>query len=412
MSAANVLRPSGYLARVTGEVRELKANPPDGVHAWPRDSDSLHAIADNTGSQSSSSSSAAASSSSTVAVAGFWIDAVITGPDASPYAAGSFRVECCLPRDYPFTPPHCRFVTHIYHPNIDATGRICVDILKTGPESGKWKAQYNLRVVLATIRQLLMEPNADDPLDADIASEYKSNRVLFARKARAATAKHATTSATDAATVATGQSDTATPAEQEQPKPEGQRQQPAKKFGGGWSKLALGKLRTSMASPTPSPPPTVIQQPAPKVTTGEKRPREEPEKESDADDERNEEQSIPKRHKATSLPVAQAAQASAQAQAPAPAPEPAPEPATAAAHVPNSVHGPLPQQKHSVPAKSFTSIVQTHKFSSVAPAADKGPAATTAKPSSLLRGAATGFGRGQKSSAYGFTGFSKFNARK
>ena len=27
-------------------------------------------------------------------------------------------------------PPKCRFITRIYHPNVDALGRICLDILK------------------------------------------------------------------------------------------------------------------------------------------------------------------------------------------------------------------------------------------------------------------------------------------
>jgi ubiquitin-protein ligase len=52
------------------------------------------------------------------------------GPKDTPYAGGNFQLELFLPDGYPMVPPKVRFLTKIYHPNIDSLGRICLDILK------------------------------------------------------------------------------------------------------------------------------------------------------------------------------------------------------------------------------------------------------------------------------------------
>ena len=58
-------------------------------------------------------------------------------------------------------------MTPIYHPNIDAGGRICLDTLKMPPK-GSWKPALNVPATLSMIRLLMAEPNADDGLVPDI----------------------------------------------------------------------------------------------------------------------------------------------------------------------------------------------------------------------------------------------------
>lgn len=67
-------------------------------------------------------------------------------------------------------PPKVRFITPIYHPNIDRLGRICLDILKD-----KWSPALQIRTVLLSIQALMGAPNPEDPLANDVASHWKTD---------------------------------------------------------------------------------------------------------------------------------------------------------------------------------------------------------------------------------------------
>ncbi|XP_066059923.1 ubiquitin-conjugating enzyme E2 T isoform X1 [Chamaea fasciata] len=116
--------------------------------------------------------------------------AQILGGVDTPYEKGIFNLEIIVPERYPFEPPKIRFLTPIYHPNIDSAGRICLDILKLPPK-GAWRPSLNISTLLTSIQLLMAEPNPDDPLMADISSEYKYNKQLFLLNAREWTEKYA-----------------------------------------------------------------------------------------------------------------------------------------------------------------------------------------------------------------------------
>lgn len=113
-------------------------------------------------------------------------EATIIGPTETPYEGGIFKLKILFPADYPFKPPKITFETPIYHPNINANGGICLDILKD-----QWSPALNITKVLLSICSLLDEPNPDDPLMPEIAQLFKSNKAEFNRLAREYTIKHA-----------------------------------------------------------------------------------------------------------------------------------------------------------------------------------------------------------------------------
>uniref|UniRef100_A0A6Q2YQE7 Ubiquitin-conjugating enzyme E2T (putative) n=1 Tax=Esox lucius TaxID=8010 RepID=A0A6Q2YQE7_ESOLU len=158
--------------------------------------------------------------------------AQIVGGDGTPFEGGLFSLEIKVPERYPFEPPKMRFLTPIYHPNIDNAGRICHDALKLPPKvketetdvrlridlnnsfcgrlmntfqepntdshfcvcvcaQGAWRPSLNISTVLTSIQLLMANPNPDDPLMADISAEFKYSKPVYLEKAKRWTEMHA-----------------------------------------------------------------------------------------------------------------------------------------------------------------------------------------------------------------------------
>ncbi|KAJ0397969.1 hypothetical protein P43SY_003877 [Pythium insidiosum] len=105
---------SAMRARMRKEIEMLESDPPYGISAWPKD-DQLDRL-----------------------------EAQILGPEGSPYEGGVFLLDIEISERYPFEPPKVRFVTSIYHPNIDDAGRICLDTLKVQPKTDLYKHNREL----------------------------------------------------------------------------------------------------------------------------------------------------------------------------------------------------------------------------------------------------------------------------
>ena len=109
----------------------------------------------------------------------FTWQAVIFGPDDTPWEGGTFNLVIRFADDYPSKPPDVRFVSSLFHPNIYADGKICLDILQA-----QWTPSYDVAAILASIQSLLCDPNPNSPANSEAARLFTENRREYNRRVR------------------------------------------------------------------------------------------------------------------------------------------------------------------------------------------------------------------------------------
>uniref|UniRef100_A0AC34R861 UBC core domain-containing protein n=2 Tax=Panagrolaimus sp. JU765 TaxID=591449 RepID=A0AC34R861_9BILA len=107
-------------------------------------------------------------------------------PNKEPYHKGAFKIAIDFPPEYPFKPPKLSFLTKIYHPNVDEKGNVCLGIIS--PDN--WKPATKAEQILQSLLSLIMEPDLEHPLRADLAEEYQHDKKKFFKNAEDFTKKY------------------------------------------------------------------------------------------------------------------------------------------------------------------------------------------------------------------------------
>jgi ubiquitin-conjugating enzyme E2 A len=166
--------------RLIRDFKKISNEPPQGINAAPTESNIM-----------------------------VW-QAVIFGPDDTPWEGGTFSLMLEMTEEYPNKPPKVRFVSKVFHPNgahcafvfhfvhppffhnvfqcnphhapnlpVYADGQICLDILQNA-----WSPIYDVSAVLTSIQSLLCDPNPNSPANSEAAKLFQDSKEEYHRRVR------------------------------------------------------------------------------------------------------------------------------------------------------------------------------------------------------------------------------------
>ncbi|KAL8829428.1 MAG: hypothetical protein Q9191_002019 [Dirinaria sp. TL-2023a] len=149
--------------RLFSEYKNLTSNPPDGITAGPVSEDDI-----------------------------FLWEAMIQGPDGTPYEGGIFPAELKFPKDYPLAPPTMKFLGEVWHPNVYPTGLVCISILHAPGDdphhyeqaSERWSPIQSVEKILISVMSMLAEPNDESPANVEAAKMWREQRPEFEKRVR------------------------------------------------------------------------------------------------------------------------------------------------------------------------------------------------------------------------------------
>lgn len=167
--------------RLFQEYKHLTTDPPDGITAGPVNEDDL-----------------------------FVWEAMIQGPEGTPYEGGVFPAELKFPKDYPLMPPTMKFLCDIWHPNgtfarpstlpalltsypVYPNGVVCISILHPPGDdpnhyeqaSERWSPIQSVEKILISVMSMIAEPNDESPANVDAARMWRERKQEFEQRVKA-----------------------------------------------------------------------------------------------------------------------------------------------------------------------------------------------------------------------------------
>ncbi|KAI1115906.1 ubiquitin-conjugating enzyme/RWD-like protein [Nemania sp. NC0429] len=154
---------SGAHRRLLTEYKALSTNCPEGITAGPVSEDDMLV----------------------------W-EALIQGPEGTPFEGGIFPAELKFPADYPLAAPKMTFLGEIFHPNIYPNGVVCISILHPPGDdpnqyeqpSERWSPIQSVEKILLSVMSMLAEPNDESPANVEAAKMWRENRAEYEQRVR------------------------------------------------------------------------------------------------------------------------------------------------------------------------------------------------------------------------------------
>ncbi|GAB4814970.1 hypothetical protein N2152v2_002016 [Parachlorella kessleri] len=114
----------------------------------------------------------------------------ILGPPDTLYEGGFFNAILKFPKDYPQSPPDCRFTSEMWHPNVFPDGRVCISILhppgddQYGYEQAneRWSPVHSVESIVLSIISMLSSPNDESPANIDAAKQWREDKDGFKKR--------------------------------------------------------------------------------------------------------------------------------------------------------------------------------------------------------------------------------------
>lgn len=72
-----------------------------------------------------------------------------------------------------------KFISEIFHPNVYASGDLCLDILQN-----RWSPTFDVSSILTSIQSLLNDPNISSPANVEAANLYKDHTAQYVKRVR------------------------------------------------------------------------------------------------------------------------------------------------------------------------------------------------------------------------------------